>query len=58
MPSKQVYVERGTGSGKRVQKGYFASTYATLTSPENFSMVKSIAAFGVRFPLHFFAAMT
>ncbi|KAJ4417254.1 hypothetical protein N0V82_006287 [Gnomoniopsis sp. IMI 355080] len=47
MPPKKVYVERGLGSGKRIQKGYFRSTYDTLTSPENSSMVKSIAAFGV-----------
>lgn len=48
MPPKQIYVERGLGSGKRLQpKGYFASTYDTLTSPENSSMVKAIAAFGV-----------
>lgn len=47
MPPKKVYVERGLGSGKRIQKGYFRSTYDTLTSPENSAMVKSIAAFGV-----------
>ncbi|KAJ4396329.1 hypothetical protein N0V93_000548 [Gnomoniopsis smithogilvyi] len=47
MPPKKVYVERGLGSGKRIQKGYFRSTYDTLTSPENSAMVKSVAAFGV-----------
>ncbi|KAF3761071.1 hypothetical protein M406DRAFT_324626 [Cryphonectria parasitica EP155] len=47
MPPKRVIVERGYGSGKRIQKGYFASTYETLTSPENSAMVKAIASFGV-----------
>lgn len=47
MPPKKVYVERGLGSGKRIQKGYFASTYETLTSPENSAMAISIAAFSV-----------
>lgn len=47
MPPKKVYVERGLGSGRRIQKGYIASTYETLTSPENSAMVKAIAAFGV-----------
>lgn len=54
MPPKKVYVERGLGSGRRIQKGYIASTYETLTSPENSAMVKAIAAFGVspRLPAH------
>lgn len=54
MPPKKVYVERGLGSGRRIQKGYIASTYETLTSPENSAMVKAIAAFGVslRLPVH------
>jgi hypothetical protein len=32
---------------KRTPKGYFASTYSTLTSPENASVVRSVAVFGV-----------
>lgn len=31
-------------------KGYFRSTYDTLTSSENAAVVKSIAAFGVSNP--------
>lgn len=56
MPPKKVYAERGLGSGRRIHKGYIASTYETLTSPENSGMVKAIAAFGVSLlvllPLH------
>lgn len=48
MPPKKVYVERGLGSGRRVQKGYVRSVYDTLTSPENSGMVTAITAFGVR----------
>ena len=40
MPPKYV-------TGRKAPKGYFASTYETLTSAENASVVKSIAAFGV-----------
>lgn len=48
MPPKKVYVERGVVPGRRLQpKGYFASAYETLTSPENSGMVKAVAAFGV-----------
>ncbi|PSR89019.1 hypothetical protein BD289DRAFT_431301 [Coniella lustricola] len=47
MPPKRVIAERGYGSGKRIEKSYFSSTYETLTSPENSAMVKAIAAFGV-----------
>ncbi|KAK4452598.1 hypothetical protein QBC34DRAFT_377095 [Podospora aff. communis PSN243] len=31
----------------RASKGIFASTYSTMTSPENAAVVKSVAAFGV-----------
>lgn len=48
MPPRKVIAERGYGSGKRIQKSYFASTYETLSSSENLPMVKAIAAFGVR----------
>lgn len=47
MPPKKVYVERGLGSGRRVQKGYFRSAYDTLTSPENSGLVTAITVFGV-----------
>jgi len=41
MPAKAI-------SGRsRAPKGYFRVTYDTLTSPENASVVKSVAAFGV-----------
>lgn len=32
-------------------KGYFSSAYNTLTSPENASVVRSIAVFGVSYTL-------
>ncbi|KAJ6784462.1 hypothetical protein PWT90_02880 [Aphanocladium album] len=45
MAPKRVLVEK---SGRRgaAPKGYFASTYDALTSPENASVVRSIALFG------------
>lgn len=45
MPPKKVYVQ--PAGSRRQPKGFFASTYDSLTSPENSSMVKAIAAFGV-----------
>lgn len=47
MPPKKVYVQ--PASSRRQPKGFFASTYDSLTSPENSSMVKAIASFGVSF---------
>lgn len=47
MPPKKVYIERGLGSGRRIQKGYLRSVYDTLTSPENSGMVTAVTAFGV-----------
>ena len=47
MPPKKVYVQ--PASSRRQPKGFFASTYDSLTSPENSSMVKAIATFGVGF---------
>ncbi|ROV98564.1 hypothetical protein VSDG_04350 [Cytospora chrysosperma] len=48
-PKRVVYVQ--PGGSRRQPKGYFASTYDTLTSPENSAMVKAIASFaaGVAF---------
>ncbi|KAJ3498957.1 hypothetical protein NLG97_g728 [Lecanicillium saksenae] len=45
-PPKRVLVEK---SGRRgaAPKGYIASTYDALTSPENASVVRSLAVFGV-----------
>lgn len=33
---------------RRAPKGYFSNVYSTLTSPENASVVRSVAVFGVR----------
>ncbi|KAI1336472.1 hypothetical protein F5Y15DRAFT_418781 [Xylariaceae sp. FL0016] len=45
MPPKRVLVEPA-GGRSRAPKGFFASTYAALTSPENASVVRSVAVFG------------
>ncbi|KAI1421165.1 TOM core complex subunit Tom6 [Xylaria sp. FL1777] len=45
MPPKRVLVESGNPRA-RAPKGVIASTYSTLTSPENASVVKSVAIFG------------
>lgn len=45
MPPKKVYIQ--PAGSRRQPKGFFASTYDSLTSPENSSMVKAIASFGV-----------
>jgi hypothetical protein len=39
---------RADASRRSAQKGYFSSVYGTLTNPENASVVKSVAVFGVR----------
>ncbi|EFY91581.1 TOM core complex subunit Tom6, putative [Metarhizium acridum CQMa 102] len=45
MPApKRVLVEKP--SSRRTNKGFFASTYDTLTSSENAAVVRSIAIFG------------
>ena len=46
MPPKQIYVEPA-GARSRAPKGVFAATYDALTSPENASVVRSVAVFGV-----------
>lgn len=45
MPPKRIHGEKS----RRAPKGYLASTYDTLTSPDNSAVVLSIAAFGVSF---------
>lgn len=45
MQPKRIQVER---SGRRAPKGVIASTYDTLTSPDNAAVVRSVALFGVR----------
>lgn len=45
MPPKRMYVD-GPGS-RRAPKGFFGSTYETLTSADNAAVVRSIAIFGV-----------
>ncbi len=47
MPPRQIYIEPA-GPRSRAPKGVFASTYETMTSPENASVVRSVAIFGVR----------
>lgn len=63
MPPKKVYIQ--SAGSRRQQKGFFASTYDSLTSPENSSMVKAIASFAVSLipstpavpPLHLFGML-
>ncbi|KAI0802700.1 hypothetical protein GGR55DRAFT_664384 [Xylaria sp. FL0064] len=54
MPPKRVLVESGNPRS-RAPKGIIASTYSTLTSPENASVVKSVAIFGVCFRISLLA---
>lgn len=56
MPPKRILVERSGSSRNRQKKGVIGSTYDALTSPENASIVRSIAMFGVRFPLPLLAS--
>lgn len=46
MPPKRIQSEK-YGRRAPAPKGYIASVYDTLTSPDNASVVRSIAAFGV-----------
>ncbi|KAL2753961.1 hypothetical protein ACRALDRAFT_1062938 [Sodiomyces alcalophilus JCM 7366] len=46
MAPKRILVERSGSSRHRQPKGAIASTYDALTSPENASIVRSIAIFG------------
>ncbi|ATY62677.1 TOM core complex subunit Tom6 [Cordyceps militaris] len=45
MPPKRVLGEKH-GRHAAAPKGYIAATYDTLTSPDNASVVRSIAVFG------------
>ncbi|TQW00128.1 hypothetical protein IF1G_00059 [Cordyceps javanica] len=47
MAPKRVLVEKH-GRHAPAPKGYVAATYDALTSPENASVVRSIAVFGCR----------
>lgn len=49
MPPKttRVVVERGDRRRAAAPKGYFGQTYDALTAPENASVVRSVAIFGV-----------
>ncbi|TVY29686.1 hypothetical protein LHYA1_G000862 [Lachnellula hyalina] len=48
MPPKvqRIPIQAATSSRRSAPKGYFASTYNTLTAPENASVVRSVAVFG------------
>lgn len=46
--TQRVVVERGPRRSAAAQpKGYLGQTYEALTSPENASVVRSVAIFGV-----------
>lgn len=47
MPPKRILVEPSGPRSRGPPKGIIASTYSALTSPENASVVKSVAMFGV-----------
>ena len=49
MPARRIQVESGGRRGAPAPKGMFASAYDSLTSPDNASMVRSVAVFGVCF---------
>ncbi|KAI1193971.1 hypothetical protein F5X97DRAFT_327989 [Nemania serpens] len=46
MPPKRILVEPSAPRSRGPPKGVIASTYSALTSPENASVVKSVAMFG------------
>lgn len=46
--AQKVYVERAVGRRGAAPKGFLAQTYESLTSPENASVIRSVAMFGVR----------
>jgi hypothetical protein len=50
-PKQQRVIVQKADPRRSAPKGYFSSAYSTLTSPENASVVRSIAVFGVCFPL-------
>jgi len=48
-PKQQRVIVQKADPRRPAPKGYFSSAYGTLTSPENASVVRSIAVFGVGF---------
>jgi hypothetical protein len=48
-PKQQRVIIQKADPRRPAPKGYFSSAYSTLTSPENASVVRSIAVFGVGF---------
>ena len=48
-PKQQRVIVQKADPRRPAPKGYFSSAYSTLTSPENASVVRSIAVFGVGF---------
>jgi hypothetical protein len=51
MAPKQQRIQVGRSEPRRsAPKGYFSNAYNTITSPENASVVRSVAIFGVRIP--------
>jgi len=49
-PKQQRIVVQKADARRPAPKGYFSSAYNTLTSPDNASVVRSVAVFGVCFP--------
>ena len=52
IPPSQISTTTTKMAPKSRSKGAVRTTYDTLTSPENASVVKSVAAFGVSVPAH------
>ncbi|KAI0390452.1 hypothetical protein F5Y17DRAFT_461763 [Xylariaceae sp. FL0594] len=46
MPGKRVYIDSKGSRAAAAPKGVIAQTYSALTSPENATVVKSVAIFG------------
>ncbi len=51
MPPKKVTIEGARPRRRASKGGYLRVTYDTITSPENASVVRSVAIFGVRIEL-------
>lgn len=50
-PKQQRIVVQKADPRRPAPKGYFSTAYSTLTSPENASVVRSVAVFGVCYSL-------
>ena len=50
-PKQQRVIVQKADPRRPTPKGYLASAYNSLTSPENASVVRSVAVFGVRDPI-------